>query len=61
MRRGNNLKIPKFHQILYVVGYIKRHGCPINYDGSRGENYGKLIIKDNAKLTNKQRTQLILT
>lgn len=37
-RGGNNLKTPKFHQMLYVCDYIKRHGCPMNYDGSRSEN-----------------------
>ena len=30
----------------------------MNYDGSRGENFGKLKIKDNAKLTNKQKGTL---
>ena len=49
---GNKLKTPKFHQILYVVDDIERHGCPINYDGSCGENIGKTNIKDNAKRTN---------
>ena len=34
---------------------MKRHGSPLNYDGSRGENFGKIKIKDNAKLTNKQK------
>ena len=53
IRGGNNLKTPKFHQMLHFVDYIQRHGCPINYDGSRGENFGKLKIKDNARLTNK--------
>ena len=58
IRGGNNLKTPKFHQMLHVVDYITRHGCPMNYDGSRGENFGKLKIKDNAKLTNKQKDTL---
>ena len=44
--------------MLHVVDYIKRHGSPLNYDGSRGENFGKILIKDNAKLTNKQRDTL---
>ena len=57
-RGGNNLKTPKFHQMLHVCDYIQRHGCPMNYDGSRGENFGKLKIKDNAKLTNKQKGTL---
>ena len=52
---GNGLKTPKFHQMLYVCDYIKRHGSPLNYDRSRGENFGKIEIKDNAKLTNKQK------
>ena len=46
---------PKFHQMLHVCDYIERHGTPLNYDGSRGENFGKVIIKDNAKLTRKQK------
>ena len=58
IRGGNNLKTPKFHQMLHVVDYIQRHGCPMNYDGSRGENFGKLKIKDNARLTNKQKDTL---
>ena len=58
IRKGNNLKTPKFHQMLHIVDYIKRHGCPMNYDGSRGENFGKLKIKDNAQLTNKQKETL---
>ena len=57
-RKGNGLKTPKFHQMLHIVDYIQRHGCPLNYDGSRGENFGKLKIKDNAKLTNKQKENL---
>ena len=58
IRRGNGLKTPKFHQMLHLVDYIMRHGCPMNYDGSRGENFGKTKIKDNAKLTNRQRDTL---
>ena len=58
IRGGNGLRTPKFHQMLHVVDYIKRHGSPLNYDGSRGENFGKILIKDNAKLTNKQRDTL---
>ena len=54
-RGGNGLKTPKFHQMLHVCDYIKRHGSPLNYDGSRGENFGKIKIKDNAKLTRKQK------
>ena len=37
MRGGNELKTLKFHQILHVVDYIQKHGCTMNYDGSRGE------------------------
>ena len=58
VRKGNGLKTPKFHQMLHLVDYIIRHGCPMNYDGSRGENFGKTKIKDNAKLTNRQRDTL---
>ena len=58
IRKGNGLKTPKFHQMLHLVDYIVRHGCPMNYDGSRGENFGKTKIKDNAKLTNRQRDTL---
>ena len=54
-RGGNGLKTPKFHQMLHVCDYIKRHGSPLNYDGSRGENFGKIKIKDNAKITNKRK------
>ena len=41
--------------MLHIYDYIKRHGSPLNYDGSRGENFGKIKIKDNAKLTRKQK------
>ena len=58
VRAGNNLQTPKFHQMLHISDYIKRHGCPMNYDGSRGENFGKIKIKDNARLTNKQKGTL---
>ena len=58
VRGGNGLRTPKFHQMLHTMDYIKRHGCPNNYDGSRGENFGKTLIKDNAKLTNKQKDTL---
>ena len=58
VRGGNNLKTPKFHSMLHIVDYIKRHGCPMNYDGSRGENIGKTKIKDNAKRTNQQKHTL---
>ena len=53
IRSGNGLKTPKFHQMLHLVDYIIRHGCPMNYDGSRGECLAKVKVKDNAKLTNK--------
>ena len=57
-RGGNGLCTPKFHQILHTVDYIQRHGSPLNYDGSHGEKFGKVLIKDNAKLTNKQKDTL---
>ena len=44
--------------MLHIVDYVKRHSCPIYYDGSSGENFGKLKIKDNTKLTNKQKDAL---
>ena len=58
IRGGNGLKTPKFHQMLHIADYIQRHGCPMNYDCSRGENLGKLKIKDNAKRTNRQKDAL---
>ena len=58
MRGGNKLKTPKFHQMLHVVDYVERHGCLMNYDGSRGENIGKTKIKDNDKRTNQQKHTL---
>ena len=57
MRSENNLKTPKFHWILHVV-YITEHGCPMMYGGSRGENFGKLELKDNVKITNKVKDNL---
>ena len=58
VRGGNNLQTPKFHQMLHITHYIERYGCPMNFDGGRGENFGKIKIKDNAKLTNKQKDTL---
>ena len=58
MRSENNLKTLKFHQILHVVDCITRHCCPINYAGSRGDNFSKLKIKDNANLTSKVKDTL---
>ena len=57
-RSGHGLHTTKFHQMLHTIDTIQRHGAPINYDGSRGENFGKILIKDNAKLTNKQKDTL---
>lgn len=58
VREGNNLQTPKFHQMLHMTHYIQRYGCPMNYDGGRGKNFSKIKIKDNAKLTNKQKDTL---
>ena len=41
--------------MLYLCDYIKRYGCPINYDGSREDFFGKLKIENNSKLANKQK------
>ena len=42
-RRGSNrLKTRKFHQMLHVCDHIKQHDSPLNYDRSRGENFGKI-------------------
>ena len=46
--------------MIRVVDYITRYGYPMNHDGLRGGNFGKLKIKDNAKLTNKQNDALNL-
>lgn len=60
IRGGNSPKTPKFQQMLHVVDYITMYGYPMNYNGSRGENYGKLKIKDNAKLTKTRKNTLNL-
>ena len=57
-RSGNGFKTPKFHQMLHLVDYIIRFGPPASFDGSRGENFGKVIIKDNAKKTNRHKDTL---
>ena len=44
--------------MLHVIDYITIYGYPMNYDGSRGENFSKLKIKGNAKLTNKEKDAL---
>ena len=44
--------------MLHIVDYVNRHGCPMNYNGSRGESIGKTKIKDNTKLTNQQKHTL---
>jgi hypothetical protein len=48
---GNQFDKPKSHQLLHIPDIIKRHGACSNYDGSRGEFLGKVLIKDNAKRT----------
>ena len=58
VRSGNGLKTPKFHQMLHLVDYIRRHGAPSNWDGSRPEYFGKELVKDHAQLTNKQKETL---
>ena len=58
IRKGNGLKTPKFHQMLHLIDYIKRHGAPNNWDGSRPEHFGKVFVKDHAKMTNRQRDTL---
>ena len=54
VRKGNNLKTPKIHQVLHVIDYITIHGCPMNYDGSRGESFGTFKIKDNTSSLTKR-------
>ena len=58
IRSGNGLKTPKFHQMLHLVDYIIRHGAPSNWDGSRPEYFGKVLVKDHAQSTNKQKETL---
>ena len=50
---GNEFNKPKMHFHKHIVEYIRRHGVPSNLDGSLGELFGKLIVKDHAQLTNK--------
>ena len=57
-RAGNNLKTPKFHQMLHLCEYIIKYGPPSGFDGSRGECLGKTKIKDNAQRTNKEKSTL---
>ena len=54
-RGGCGLDTSKYHQMLHIIDIIVRHGRPSNYDGGRGEAMGKEMIKENGKLTNKQR------
>ena len=55
LRKGKNLKTPTFHQILYIIYYIIRHKCPINYDKLSEGSIGKLKIKDDKNsLTSKK-------
>ena len=44
--------------MVHILDYVKRHGCPMNYDGWRGEIFGKLKNKENVKFTNKQKDKL---
>ena len=41
--------------MIHIVEYITRYGRPMNYDGCRGEKFGKLKIKDNYKFPNKDK------
>lgn len=44
-RKGNGLKIPKFHLMKHFVRNIVRHGAIGNYDGSRPEGNAKELAK----------------
>ena len=58
MRGGNDLQTHKFHQMLHITDYVEQHGCQMNYDSCRGENAGKIKIKDIARLTSKEKQSL---
>jgi hypothetical protein len=55
---GNKFKKPKMHFHKHITEYIRKHGVPSNLDGSLGELFGKLIVKDHAQLTNKSNATL---
>ena len=61
VRRENSLKTAKFHQMLHIVDYIIRYERPMNYDGCRGENFGKLKIKKNSNLPNTDKETKTMT
>ena len=44
--------------MLHVIDYIARHSFPINYDGSRGDNFSNSEIKNYAKINNKEKNTL---
>ena len=56
--RESYLKIPKFYYIIHIVDYITIYGYPMSYDGSMSENFDKLKITYNAKLTKKEKETL---
>ena len=41
--------------MLHVCDFIKQYSPPLDYDGSRGEQFGKMKIKDNTRISNKQK------
>ena len=57
---GNKFKKPKSHQLKHIADIMRRHGVPSNIDGSRGEYFGLIFVKNHAKLTNKDRDTLSL-
>ena len=53
---GNEHKTTKFHQMMkHIPRYICKHGSFANFDGSRPEYFGKVMVKDHALTTNRSR------
>ena len=57
---GNKFKKPKSHQLKHIADIMRQHGVPSNIDGSCGEYFGLIFVKNHAKLTNKDRDTLSL-
>jgi len=53
-KKGEGLKITKFHSMLHLPHYVLIHGSMRNFDGSRPESIGKTLVKDPGARTQHQ-------
>lgn len=57
-KKGEGLKLTKFHSMLHLPHYVLIHGSMRNFDGSRPESIGKTLVKDPGARTQHQVSSL---